>query len=596
MNYGYYYSNQRVLSYDRNNPRMNNQNQLVYPTNNIRKVDNHEKDRNYYHYLENENNKGIRKINNNKINPSRFHYQHNNNLGELKMNPKNDEEFNNIPQNENRMNAGYLYNPKVVIVDKTRDSYKKNFNDGNGIDTKDYRNRRERPNHNNNYQGLKGEDYIINNRLQSGNNYHNLNHNGEHINDNYRQKRDENYRDDKFINVNEINVIKKYQNTNSRGDDNNRVKMDDKFYLKKNNYNNNIQNKPKQNYINNNNDIYNKIKENKISNENLNITGNNKINARINNHLNNNQIDQDKYFQNNKRNNGINIHNKNQEAAFRHNHIDKNQVVNKQFINYEKISDNPGKNVLNKDINKNFPKNHNYAPIKLFEKEENKNNLKDKNNIINKYIRKGPEKEAFYGENKKYLNYPEQNITNNLQVINPKVNREENKINKLDIKVDSILEEYKKERENIGYMNYNKQDEAKKRRYFSEDKQGKNNDVDNLLSTRVVLNKFHLNNNQNNNKRVEYYLNYDNDITKKMIEPVLNNKKNNQILVNNYVNVNNNRLDNKLNNNYNKKNNNINNNIQRQNNFNINNNQMNNNNNQMNNNKRFFSPPHQNSN
>ena len=43
MNNGYYNSNQRVFSYDRNNPRMNNQYQLVHPTNNIRKIDNSKK-------------------------------------------------------------------------------------------------------------------------------------------------------------------------------------------------------------------------------------------------------------------------------------------------------------------------------------------------------------------------------------------------------------------------------------------------------------------------------------------------------------------------------------------------------------------------
>jgi len=143
MNYEKYNSNNRFFSYDKNQQRLNNQNHVVYPVNNIRNIKNYENNRNYNNYLENENNLGIRKINNNKINPGRFHYKHEenfqndidnnnnkqyyNNLYGPNIKRKNEEESNYKFQKENKINAGYLYNPDIPNADKPRKNNENNF-------------------------------------------------------------------------------------------------------------------------------------------------------------------------------------------------------------------------------------------------------------------------------------------------------------------------------------------------------------------------------------------------------------------------------------------------------------------------------------
>ena len=255
MKYENHNQNRRIFSYDRYKQRINNQDELVKPANNFRNVNNYEDYRNYNNYLDDENNSGIRKINDNKIrfhyNPQKFQndYNHNNNdqyyynLEKHNILRKNEEEFNNKIPKENKINAGYLYNTRILSEDKSKKNNENNFNDGNKIDQQDYKIRREKPQHqNHNNQELKGKDYRINNRPQSVNNYYNHNINEEHNYDDKGKKRDENFKGYKFIDAKDIIKIKNSQNTNSINNINNGAKMDNKNYMN-NNYNNNNQNK-----------------------------------------------------------------------------------------------------------------------------------------------------------------------------------------------------------------------------------------------------------------------------------------------------------------------------------------------------------------
>ena len=155
MNNQKYNQNNRFHSYDKYQPRMNNQNQVVHPANNIRNINNYRNNRNYENNLEDDDRSGIRKINGKQKNPGRFNnyhekiskkynynnynynYKYNNCLDKPNVTRKNENGFNLNPNKEIKINASNLNNIRALSADKYIENEKNNFNENNLLANRD---------------------------------------------------------------------------------------------------------------------------------------------------------------------------------------------------------------------------------------------------------------------------------------------------------------------------------------------------------------------------------------------------------------------------------------------------------------------------
>ena len=161
-----YNQNNRFHSFDKYQQRKNNQNQVVYPTNNIRNISNYRNNRNYENYLEDDDHSCIRickqknpgrfnnyaENNQNKYNYNNYNYKYNNGLDKPNVTKKNEKGFNHNPNKEIKINASNLYNIRALSADKYIENEKNNFNENNLLANEDYKKRRqkkERFHHNN---------------------------------------------------------------------------------------------------------------------------------------------------------------------------------------------------------------------------------------------------------------------------------------------------------------------------------------------------------------------------------------------------------------------------------------------------------------
>ena len=509
-----YNQNNRFHSFDKYQQRKNNQNQVVYPTNNIRNISNYRNNRNYENYLEDDDHSGIRiykqknpgrfnnyaENNQNKYNynNSNYNYKYNNGLEKPNVTRKNEKGFNHNLNKEIKINASYLYN-RALSADKYIENEKNNFNENNLLANEDYKKRRqkkERFHHNNsNNKEFISIDFETNNHQENRNNHNLKNFNEELItNDNKHLKKDI-YNNNLKFDDDDVERIKNnhISNSNKYNIEKNGIKN----YLNRNNYNNN-QYELEQKYGFQNNDINYLNKENndlidKMNNinSNYNIGGNMNLN-------NNNSLNDKENYNNNRYTNVYDFdfqNNPNKQQIFRHNNrIYKNQDNNNQIINNSKGNANKKNEKVHYSNKNNFIfDKRNFNPVKIQDLEDKKKskNINDQNKIINnihkenninnrnrnKFSFKNPEQNNIINKNIK--NEPEklllygQESNNNQQDNKSKMDNDNQKENNNSIKKnDNILSEYIKDRYKNKKPKYIELKE-KKLRAFSEDR--KNN-------------------------------------------------------------------------------------------------------------------------
>ena len=515
-----------------------------------------------------------------------------NNIKNVQKTRSIDHYNNNQEKPDKKFNYGDPYNPKVNLeIDNYGGNRRYNYQNNINSDPN-----KMGGNNNVDNRGMKGQ-IPYNNRNNNNNRF-----NERKIGDNFRQ----NFGIPKNPINNNNDQIRNYRIIT---DDHHKEKDSEKMFNKINNFNfdknRNAPIKAKNFEEFNQLENKNKKEENKIRPNYINITNNNRNNSNNNN------------------------------------------------LNYQKPIEK--ENILNKYINKNPDNKPSF--------EEHKKQFDG----LNSYINKEEQKKPLYGENKPYnyglnqpnINKPPEKKQNAIEVnkdnkIAPKINHEissqyrneknrlynpnnirsegdrprylsedKRNIQRLPVYQNYIQEKEKEQnRNNINqkneagirvnrfHANVNQNNDNVIKKLSNENIQNKYNngvDINNLLNTRKVLDNINQNNNQNYlTKKYEYDVK--SDVTKKVIEPILNKDtylennfvENNKYIVNKNISKNNNNNENQLNRNIinnnrnndrNNNNNFINNNWQKQNNINLQNNNINNNN-QMNNNKgRFFSPP-----
>ena len=404
------YNYNRHNSYD---SYYNNNKARQYQPINIQPANHFQNRQNDLNIRNNDNEFGIRRINSNKrnINNNFNQYDIRNNIRNVNYGNNNrineyniEESYLNKKNDAHKENMNVLYKPRP-------NSYKRESNIKNNEVTFDYKKRRELPNKNRNGNqnpqqnakemaqkiGYNNNDYIPKNYIK----------NHEYIS--YDKKSKNNYininNDHNLISNKDISDIKNIQQTN-KYDSNYKPQYQQNKNLYK--YSENDKNNKYQNYPSNLND-----NDNNINNMNKNYNNNFFKNKEKINHNFNFEIGKDKNVKD------ININN------FR-NKIQKNEISSK--------------NREDKNFNNLGALQHNYKPIKLYDIQQNLDNLnknsRDDNNIKN-----------FYNKDNKNANF-----------VFEKKNEKNHLINKygdLDLNNKNALEEKNNIKQNYHFENKN---------------------------------------------------------------------------------------------------------------------------------------------
>ena len=509
------------------------------------------------------------------------------------QNTRNIDHYNsNQEKIENKFNYGELFKRKENLDIL-------NY----GVNNKDRRNNFQNNNNNFDPNKIKGNNNLDNRGMRGQIQNNNRNNNNNRINERKNENVGANFRQNYGVPKNQISTNNEQIRINRRINDENKENDSERMFNKNNNFihgkNNDAPVKVKK--FEEFNKLENKNEENKIRPNYINRNNSNK------NNLNNN-------------NNNLNY----QKPMEKDNII--NKYINKDLVNKPSFEANKKQfDGLYKYKIKEEPKKSLYDEYKPYTHGSNQQNINrqpdKKQNIVNenkdnKIVPKLNHEISSQYRNEKHRLYKPNNMHN--EVDRQRYLSEDKKNNQKIPIYQNYIKEKEKEQNR---RNINPQIEAKKRENrFHPNVNQKNDNIinkqnnenilnkynngvgNNLINTRMVLDNAKQNNNQNYlNKKYEYEIK--SDITKKVIEPILNKNtplannfiENNKYIINKNINNNNNEnqlnrniINNNLNNN--KNNNFINNNLQKQNNFNLQNNNLNNN--QINNNKgRFFSPP-----
>ena len=284
-------------------------------------------------------------------------------------------DLNNNLNNNNNQNNNYTHN--------NNNFNNNNFNNGNYYKTNNnydmnYNNNLNNNNINNNNNNLNNNNFNNNNNLNNNNANYTLTEKKSNNQINYQENINNNINNNYVLKAQNHNFDNQFVNNQNNFKNNNVTNKVSQFKAEINNFNNNQNYKPNNNYNGNNlnkNNDYNDIKMSKTQN---NI---NKMTALFNNINNNNNKNNNFTNNTNNNNNASNFKNNKYLAFNNNNNLENNNYTNKNSnnINNTKINNNINNNYTNKNSN-------NINNSKINNNTNNNNNNFENTNNTNKNI------------------------------------------------------------------------------------------------------------------------------------------------------------------------------------------------------------------